>query len=123
VVSGLIEIVVQRIELGMDEDLLSTSFFVYVSVDLWSWINCTTLSRSSSLSFCRPSASFSMSTCCLYAVSPADWSTALVDDLRSYLAASFSRPSSHLHQLSRRSPRQAQVRSHAVMLGGLASGS
>ena len=43
-------------------DSLSTSFLVYVSLLLLSWMSVTTWRRSSSLSFCRPSASFSMST-------------------------------------------------------------
>ena len=43
-------------------NLLSTSFLVYVSGVLLSCTSCTTWSKSSSLSRCSPSASFSMST-------------------------------------------------------------
>jgi hypothetical protein len=46
----------------MGHNSRSISFLVYESGALLSWTICTTCSKSSSLSFCRPSASLSIST-------------------------------------------------------------
>jgi hypothetical protein len=50
------------IQTVVNANVLSTSFLVYVSLVLLSWTRVTTWSRSSSLNFWSPSASFSMST-------------------------------------------------------------